>query len=194
LMALARAYGMQSQLTLMEDVLASFESTDIRAIRLRQNVNARLNQTSRTDEAVSLSDNIVDSALDNRRPADVLMQQERGQFVTRALIHNTPARLLVDTGASTTAISNETFNEIERRDVEFLGLFKVNTAGGLIEAPIYKVKQITIGHRIVTNTSVLILPSENLGQFDGLLGMNVLSQFDLSYDAASETMRMYKKR
>jgi clan AA aspartic protease (TIGR02281 family) len=194
LMALARAYGMQSQLTLMEDVLASFESTDIRAIRLRQNVNARLNQTSRTDEAVSLSDNIVDSALDNPRLADVLMQQERGQFVTRALIHNTPARLLVDTGASTTAISNETFNEIERRDVEFLGLFKVNTAGGLIEAPIYKVKQITIGHRIVTNTSVLILPSENLGQFDGLLGMNVLSQFDLSYDAASETMRMYKKR
>lgn len=194
LMALARAYGMQSQFTLMEDVLASFPSEDIRSIRLRENINARLNQTSDDEPLVSLPEGVIETALGNRRRADILLQQERGQFVTNARVHNTSARLLVDTGASTTALSDVTFDEIDSNEVAFLGLFNVNTAGGTIEAPIYKIKRITIGQRTILNTSVLILPAKNLGQYDGLLGMNVLSQFDLIYDATNETMRMYKKR
>ncbi|MFT7088973.1 MAG: clan AA aspartic protease (TIGR02281 family), partial [Glaciecola sp.] len=194
LMALARAYGMQSQFTLMEDVLASFSSDDIRSIRLRSNVNARLNQTANNDSLASLPQGGIDSGLSNQRIADVLLQQERGQFVTHASVHNRSVRLLVDTGASTTAISDVAFSDIDSNEVEFLGLFNVNTAGGTIEAPIYKVKRITIGQRDILNTSVLILPAKNLGRYDGLLGMNVLGQFDLTYDATSETMRMYKKR
>jgi clan AA aspartic protease (TIGR02281 family) len=192
LMALARAYGMQSQLTLMEAVLANFPSNDVRSSRLRENIMARLNSTS-TDESLSeLTQNTTDMMIGDRR-ADVALKQEQGHFVTAAKLHNTSVNLLIDTGASTTAISDDKFDTIDSDQVEFIGLFNVNTAGGSIEAPIYKVRRMTIGQRALVNTSVLILPSENLGRHDGLLGMNVLSQFDLIYDAASRTMRMYKK-
>lgn len=192
LMALARAYGMQSQLTLMEAVLANFPSNDVRAARLRENIVARLNTSSKEAPLNELPKSTTDTLIGNRR-ADVLLQQEQGHFVTAARLHNTPVNLLIDTGASTTAISDVKFDTIDGDQLEFIGLFNVNTAGGVIEAPIYKVRSMTIGQRTLVNTSVLILPSENLGRHDGLLGMNVLSQFDLIYDAASRTMRMYKK-
>jgi clan AA aspartic protease (TIGR02281 family) len=192
LMALASAYGMQSQFTLMEAVLANFPPDDLRASRLRENITARTNNAPQGEPQMELPDRATETLVGNRH-ADVLLQQKQGHFVTEARVHNTSVTLLVDTGASTTALSNEKFNTIASNQIEFIGVFKVNTAGGTIEAPIYKVKRITIGQRTIVNTSVLILPKENLGRFDGLLGMNVLSQFDLVYDATSETMRMYKK-
>lgn len=194
LMALARAYGMQTQFSLMEDILATFPSDDIRSMRLRDNVTARINNTVVDEPLVSLADQNKDVDESLQRRPDVLIRQQRGQFISRVRILNTSVRLLVDTGASTTALSDVKFSDIDPDDVEFLGLFKVNTAGGSIEAPIYKVKSMDLGQQTLLNTSVLVLPSENLGQYDGLLGMNVLSQFDLRYDATSETMRMYKKR
>jgi clan AA aspartic protease (TIGR02281 family) len=194
LMALARAYGMQSQFTLMEDVLASFPADDIRSARLRENVTAKLNQGQVGEQLATLPMNIEPTEFNERGVADVLLQQERGQFVTSASVHNTKVNLLVDTGASTSALSDEKFNDLDASETEFLGVFNINTAGGTIQAPIYKVSRITIGQKTLLNTSFLILPSDNLGRYDGLLGMNVLSQFDMVYDAASETMRLYKKR
>lgn len=192
LMALARAYGMQSQFTLMEAVLANFPSDDLRASRLRENISARLNTSTQDEPSIEISKSTADTLIGDRR-ADLLLKQEQGQFVTAARVHNTAVNFLIDTGASTTAISNVKFDSIDSGQTEFIGLFNVNTAGGTIEAPIYKVKHITVGQRTLVNTSVLILPSENLGRYDGLLGMNVLSQFDLVYDAGTRTMRMYKK-
>lgn len=193
LMPLARAYGMQQQFSLMEDALAAFSSDDLRANRLRENVLARLNNEPVAETPSDLP--LLEEVSENRnRVADVLLKQTRGHFVTKARVHNTLVNLLVDTGASTTALSDKKFNAINKQHVEFLGLFNVNTAGGTIEAPIYKVKQFTIGQRTLRNTSVLVLPGENLSQYDGLLGMNILSQFDLAYDASSETLRMYQKQ
>lgn len=193
LMPLARAYGMQQQFTLMEDVLAAFPPTDLRANKLRENVLARLNNEN-TVEPPNDIPLLEEVPFRSNRVADVLLKQTRGHFVTQAQVHNTLVNLLVDTGASTTAISDIKFSTIPKEQVEFLGLFNVNTAGGAIEAPIYKVQQFKLGRRVLRNTSVLVLPGQNLNQYDGLLGMNVLSQFDLAYDASSETMRLYKKR
>lgn len=192
LMALAHAYGMQSQFSLMEAVLANFPSDDLRASRLRETINARLNTSSQEEPLIDIPEELTETLASDRR-ADVLLKQDRGHFVTQVRVHNTSVNFLIDTGASTTAISDAKFDSIESDQTEFIGLFNVNTAGGSIEAPIYRINRITIGQRTLVNTSVMILPSENLGRYDGLLGMNVLSQFDLIYDAASQTMRMYKK-
>jgi clan AA aspartic protease (TIGR02281 family) len=200
LMALARAYGMQKHFSLMEGVLASFPSDDIRSLRLRDNITARLSNSTVQEPVITLTDNasvntsIGEDALQNRGRADVFIRQRRGQFIASAHLQNTPVRFLVDTGASTTALSDVKFNYLDADEVEFLGLFNVNTAGGSIEAPIYKVNSLTLGKQTLKNTSVLVLPAENLGEYDGLLGMNVLSQFDLIYTAGSQTMLMYKKR
>jgi clan AA aspartic protease (TIGR02281 family) len=183
---------MQSQFSLMEAVLANFPFDDLRASRLRETISARLNTSSQEEPLIEMPEDASETLVSNRQ-ADVLLKQDKGQFVTAASVHNTSVNFLIDTGASTTAISDAKFDSINSNQTEFIGLFNVNTAGGSIEAPIYKVNRITVGQITLVNTSVLILPSENLGRYDGLLGMNVLSQFDLVYDAGSQTMRMYKK-
>lgn len=193
LMALARAYGMQQQFTLMEDVLANFARDDVRANRLRQTVLARLDANQRANQPNQSTASIFEDDLDSSRSADVLLKQRGGHYIAPAQINNASVRLLVDTGASTSAISKAKFDKISRSTVEFLGLFTVNTAGGRIQAPIYKVENFILGEQQLKNTSVLVLPSDNLGRYDGLLGMNILSQFDMSFDASDQTMRLFKK-
>jgi clan AA aspartic protease (TIGR02281 family) len=194
LMALARAYGMQRQFTLMEDTLANFVPTDARANRLRDTIMARLENGAPQEE--TLEDKVsAPDLIAQRRAADVLLQSSsRGHFIASVQIHNTAARMLVDTGATTTAISDVKFGDIPAEKAEFLGLFNVNTAGGTIQAPIYKVKEFSVGKQTLENISVLVLPSDNLSRFDGLLGMNVLNQFDMIFDATSRTMGLYKKQ
>lgn len=192
LMALARAYGMQEQLSLMEDVLASFPPDDLRANRLRDSIFERLNNESVAQTAVTppIFENLPDN---ESRKADVVLKQTQGRFITQAIAANTSVLLLLDTGASTTAISDKKFEDISGGYKEFLGKFSVNTAGGVIQAPIYKLRSFTLGKQQLSNISVIVLPQENLSSYDGLLGMNVISQFDLAYQASSQTMRMYKK-
>ncbi len=192
LMALARAYGMQSQLSLMEAVLANFRSDDARASRLRDNILARLNNND-SPASIPIEQSVSNINSDNTRIADLTLNQSRGQFIAKAKISDVNVDLLLDTGASTTAISNRKFVDIDERNTEFLGLFTVNTAGGTIQAPIYKITNVVLGDQTITSSSVLILPEENLGRFDGLLGMNILSQFDLAYDAGAQTMKLYRK-
>lgn len=194
LMALASAYGMQENFTLMENVLAAFEPNDPRAIRLRENIITRLNQQGNGEpapqETVDSQDIMLD---DNDRQPDMILKQRRGQFIAFAAFDSVKVNLLLDTGASTTAISDFKFNQIANAEREFLGQFTVSTAGGNIQAPIYKIKELKLGRQTLLNTSVIVLPAENLKSFDGLLGMNVLSQFDLSFDSQSQVMKMYKK-
>jgi len=199
LLGLARAYGMQGQHSLMENVLAGLAPNDPRAQRLREQIAARLNGLNDSNDDklasnvnTSLSDMLGSEDIAQSMP-DLTLQQSRGQFISQANIKHVELSLLLDTGASTTAISDTKFEQIPLSEVEFLGQFTVNTAGGSIQAPIYKIKHFQLGNHTLNNTSVLILPSNNLSSFDGLLGMNILSQFDLSFDAESETVKMYKK-
>ena len=164
---------MQRQFTLMEDTLANFLPSDVRANRLRENIMARLDKPAADKQSY---EDILNTPglLSQRQAADVLLQRtSQGHFIANVSVNNTIARMLVDTGASTTAISDRKFSTIPTKQVEFLGLFNVNTAGGTIEAPIYKVKQLSVGEESLENISVLVLPSNNLSRFDGLLGMNV---------------------
>lgn len=200
LLSLARAYGMQQQVGLMENILAALPPDDSRANRLRAKVTARLNSPANgtTASKASMLDEILSSGMDTGqanldKPADVIISKQRGHFITQARINNRVLDLLLDTGASTTVISESHFSRLKRSELRFLGQFTVSTAGGKIQAPIYRVKEFSIGAITLNNISALVLPSENLHPYDGLLGMNVLSQFDMSFDATSETMRMYKK-
>ncbi len=191
ILALARAYGMQTQISLMDNVLAALPADDPRAQRLRENVMARLN----LNEKATIDDAYIDNKGEvNARIPDLILHKNRGQFVAEAALAHVRASLLVDTGASTSAISERKFLRIRPRDKSFLGQFTVNTAGGSIQAPIYKIKTITVAGQTLKDMSVLVLPSAHLSRYDGLLGMNVLSQFDVVFDAKQETVNMFAKQ
>jgi len=168
LLALARSYGMQQQFTLMEDVLAAFSADDPRAKRLRDNVLARLNQEDVDEALIDSLANIEDFNPAEGRSPIVVLPQWRGQFIAQARIYDTPVNLLVDTGASTTVVSDRVMETVLAKEIELLGKCAVNTAGGQIQAPIDKVKSMLIGPVTVSNATVLVLPVQNLSQFDCL--------------------------
>jgi clan AA aspartic protease (TIGR02281 family) len=190
ILALAKAYGMQEQTILMENVLAALPSDDARAQRLRNDIYnldrvASIEQQPKEAFSPNPSSNIE---------SQVRLIARNGQYYTDVRLSSVDAQLLVDTGASTTAISQQVFNRITSSDTNYLGTFQVQTAGGNIASPIYRIAELVIGEERLSNVSVMVLPTENLSDFDGLLGMNVIKRFNISYDQATGNMRMYKQK
>lgn len=189
LLALAKAYGMQDQSTLMEDVLAALPLNDPRAQRLRDSIygddTTSSPQIARQEEPAP--------SFEGETKNEVLLVERRGQYYTNVSLSKVEAQLLVDTGASITAVSDAVFEKINSRNTAYLGNFTVQTAGGRVSSQMYKVSELTLGSTTVRNVSVMVLPSENMSDFDGLLGMNVIRMFDISYDQSLGRMRMFGK-
>jgi len=95
--------------------------------------------------------------------------------------------LLMDTGASGTAIHSEIADQL------YINLYKAQKAqagivgGGVIEASIVKVDSLQIGPHIIENCHVAFIPHEGRAvNFDGLLGMDVLGRFGYKLDLAQQ--------
>ncbi|WP_371195839.1 TIGR02281 family clan AA aspartic protease [Glaciecola sp. SC05] len=190
IMALAKAYGMQAQTVLMENVLAALPANDARAQRLRESIYA---QDAEPEPPTLASNQSNNDGFNRFRNGEVRLTERNGQYYTQVMLTNIDAELLVDTGASTTAVSRQVFDLIANDDTAYLGTFNVQTAGGMVSSPIYKVSEITVGQEKLNNVSIMVLPTENMRNFDGLLGMNVIKQFNVAYDQSIGRMRMYKR-
>lgn len=98
-------------------------------------------------------------------------------FLVQATVENTPVRLLLDTGASTTSIDHNL--------VSHLPVLKTNvrfyTAGGEIYGTIYKAQSFSLGPVTLENFKVSgnLYPDQG---YDGLLGMNFLGRFKFKID------------
>jgi len=113
--------------------------------------------------------------------------------VEATLNGKTPARLIVDTGASYTMISTAIAKEVginldgNRRTVPF------HTANGVIQAPLADLESITVGGMEVKNLTAAIhdaLPNTAVG---GLLGLNFLSHFRMDIDTDKGVLLLEKK-
>ena len=101
--------------------------------------------------------------------------------------------LLIDTGASVTAISKQYFDNLSNRyKTNYIGRFSIGTAGGSIMASMYQFKALTINHVTVQNLPVVILPMQSIENADGLLGMNFLREFDFKIDQRQAVMFIKK--
>jgi clan AA aspartic protease (TIGR02281 family) len=186
-LSLAEAYGKQRNYSLMESVLASLDEQDPQADKVRKSAyQGRESQrgskrytlqrsntgepTSRSDESVSLVRN-------------------GDQYLVDLYVEQTPVRMLIDTGASMTALSARTYDRLsDSYNSEFLGVFQVNTAGGQIEAPMVTFPNVTLGKYTFKNLTIVIIPSDPFDQAEGLLGMNILRAFDFSIDQTTPAL------
>jgi clan AA aspartic protease (TIGR02281 family) len=188
IMSLAKAYGKQEQLILMENVLAALPYDDARAQALRQSIY----QPEPADPISDVQSENTDTASLTKRKVAIIGNGE--QFLVSTEIDHDSHLLLIDTGASTTAISEGVFTRIPSREKEFVGRFNVQTAGGSIQAPLYRLSEVKIGQITINNVSVIVLPEENFtGKFQGLLGMNVLRNFEIRFDPAKQKMTMFER-
>lgn len=188
IMGLAKAYGKQGQVALMENALAALPYDDARGQQLRNSIYA----PAKSDITDKLENDITDTARVSKRTVAVLGNGQ--QFFVRAKIGRNSQILLLDTGASTTAISRKVFNRVLDSNKEFVGRFNVQTAGGGIEAPLFKLNAITLGDITIYDVSVIVLPDSTFtSSFEGLLGMNVLRNFDFRFDPTNQKMTLFER-
>lgn len=184
IVSLAMAYAELFQEGLMENVLASLDFDDpdaqsIRNIILVQHIppaNDELDEFEAGDVTADLG-----------RP--ITLKKFGDQYVVEAKLSNNRVSLLIDTGASVTAISTQYFDTLSNRyKVNYLGSFNIGTAGGSIMARMYQFRELSINHVTVQNLPVVILPMQGIQNADGLLGMNFLREFDFKIDQQQSVM------
>ncbi|GBL03428.1 TIGR02281 family clan AA aspartic protease [Glaciecola sp. KUL10] len=198
ILSLARAYGMQEQNSLMENVLASMRFDHPRAQRLRSQIAQRLeSRNTSAQESQTAADNSQDKNWQgdsfSQPPDAVARLSNNNQLITRVVLAEQTTVMLLDTGASTTAVKASVINRIDNDDKDFIGYFNVQTAGGSIRAPLYRLSYLQIGESQFNQVSVLALPDDAMTKFDGLLGMNILKAYEMTFDQSQQLMRLVKK-
>ncbi|WP_339724602.1 retropepsin-like aspartic protease [uncultured Paraglaciecola sp.] len=184
ILSLAIAYAELFQEGLMENALASLDFDDPDAQRVRQILTAQ--QLAQSNDETTNFD--TDSqAINLGRP--IPLKQFGDQYVVDAQLSNNQVALLIDTGASVTAISKQYFDNLSNRyKINYLGSFNIGTAGGSIMARMYQFRELTINHVTVENLPVVVLPMQGIENADGLLGMNFLREFDFKIDQRQSVM------
>jgi aspartyl protease family protein len=117
-----------------------------------------------------------------------LTADSRGHFVTTGTINGLSVRFLVDTGASSVALS---VDEAKRAGVNYLNgsRARVQTANGL--AVVYRVKldAVRLGDITVNNVDAVVLESGKLPI--ALLGMSFLNRMEMK--RAGDTLTLIKR-
>jgi len=92
--------------------------------------------------------------------------------------------LLIDTGASISVLSEWFFEQKKDQfNPEFVRYATIDTAGGRVEAPIYRFEAFAIGEYMVRDIEFVVMAlSQNDGAMQGLLGMNFLKYFAFNLD------------
>ena len=173
---LAEAYARQQKFTLMEDVLANLSATNAGARSLRQRFLP-------TPSSGSQESSEGPTTTQQEPVTRLALTRYGDQYIAETQILNRPAALLLDTGASSTAISFELYKALRRfNQIKVIGLFDVRTAGGPIRSPLVQIDNMTLGPYELSNIGVFVMPEAAMQQADGLLGMNVLKQFHFQLD------------
>ncbi|KZN60295.1 retropepsin-like aspartic protease [Pseudoalteromonas luteoviolacea] len=100
-------------------------------------------------------------------------------YILQAKIAGQQIDLMIDTGASTTALTSAQF-DLLAYDVNFLTSRRVSTANGIVEIPFYQSAGIQIGSKQQTPFEFGVMTSSTQGP--GLLGMNFLRHFKFEID------------
>jgi predicted aspartyl protease len=100
-------------------------------------------------------------------------------FLIDASIERQGSRLLLDTGASITALSSEL---IQRLNLVPTGQsIRLSTANGLKLARLYQVKNLSLGRLTLQNMIVAEIDLDRRGGFNGLLGTDALNKLESKY-------------
>lgn len=175
ILVLSQAYAQQQQVNLMENTLAALDYSDPDAMAIRKIIQGE--RTTR--EAPQLTQ----QSQGDKSATVISLSQHGDHYVVSAQLGGKNLNLLLDTGATTTAISGQVFNRLSHQTKNnFIGRFLVATASGNVLAPMYQFSSLKISHALVENITVMVLPMQGLEHADGLLGMNFLREFEFRLD------------
>ena len=106
-------------------------------------------------------------------------------------INGRPSRMLLDTGATYTAISHATARAVGARGLASAPVVELSTANGVVEARLTTISTIDINGALVRDVQVVVLDS--FGDLDGLLGLSYLRHFDIDLDQAANQIVLMRR-
>ena len=133
-------------------------------------------------------------ALQSDYNAQVPLRSRGNQFVTELQLDNTALALLIDTGASLTTLSRQSFEQIsDRHHFTLLGHRMFRTANGFSKGAVYRVGRMRLGQMVLIDMNIAVLDFSMGDDIDGLLGMNVLGQFRFQIDQQQKRLYLAEK-
>lgn len=121
--------------------------------------------------------------------------ERQGQVVVVDAMLNgkTPAKLVVDTGATYTMISAATARNLDIDPGAGERRLPIQTANGVIQAPLTSLESINVGGVEMKNLPAVIHDAVPNSQVAGLLGLNFLSNFRMDIDTEKGVLHLEKK-
>jgi predicted aspartyl protease len=174
---LAHAHTQLNNYPIAENIYTSLRY-DPEFGEIAQSALARIKDSEATQSSVAS----IQRSSETGHPKDIVVPliAVGNSFLIDASIERQGSRLLLDTGASITALSSEL---IRRLNLEPTGKsIQLSTANGLTIAKLYKVNSLSLGRLTLQN---MIIAEIDLGQrngFDGLLGTDALNKFKSRYN------------
>jgi predicted aspartyl protease len=111
------------------------------------------------------------------------------QYLVTANIEGNAARLLVDTGASLSGLSNM-YTAKYPSMLKAVKPIRLNTASGTHDSFLFTVTNISIENLAFNQHILTQLPMDNSQGFDGLLGVDILGRFDFVIDQNAAVLRL----
>ena len=119
------------------------------------------------------------------------LTRHANQFIVDVKLNEQPASLLIDTGASITALTEEHFNQnLAKLKPQLIGIQRFRTANGITDSQIFLVRNFQIGRYNLEDIHVAVMNFPSDDNIHGLLGMNVLQQFDFDVDQRKSRLNL----
>lgn len=120
----------------------------------------------------------------------VPLTSDGNAYYIDAVIDGAPRRLLLDTGASFTAVSTALAQELGFRVPPDAPRVRLTTANGVIMAPMITVDSVGVNGATVANLDVVVIDNMN---GNGLLGLNFLNHFNIDIDQVNAEMTLRRR-
>ena len=111
------------------------------------------------------------------------------QYLVNVTIEGYPARLLLDTGASLSGVSN-VYTAKYPFLVKSTKPIRLNTASGTVDSVLFTVDTLRIDELAFNHHILALLPMHKMTEFDGLLGVDILGRFDFVIDQTAAVLRL----
>lgn len=129
----------------------------------------------------------------------ISLDKENNHYLVNASLSDVyKAKLMIDTGASYSSLSSYTIAKlVDEQLAKKIGSRQIYTAGGEVDVDLYQLNNLSIGPFSVNDIIVAELDlqtsSSSDNNFEGLLGINFLNEFDFSIDQDNKQLILSPK-
>lgn len=118
----------------------------------------------------------------NTVESGVPLARKGSHYLVDVRLNGVPTRLMIDTGASVSALSRQAAAQlVDSAGLLLQGETQLATAGGRISSPVYLADTVSIDRHDLYGVEWVVIDYPDT-DVDGVLGMNVLSQFEFKLD------------